>query len=159
MKTRFPLLAAIGLVVVWGAMLLAVWLTLDLLRRVIVEVPSTTIILISVFQMVRGLALPCVVGLTAILLHLRQSGGWKMAVILCVACDLAGLSLILPLLALADSLSTMPVATAFSHGSLPGIGSAVVALLLNQILFVLLLRKRREFLVPPQSDGSLLPVK
>lgn len=168
MKTRFPLLAAVGLVVVWGAMLFAVTLTLDVIRGFKVEMPTLTMWVIGAYHfggslrlplLGGGLVLPTLVLATAVLLYLRQLAGWKIALALCVGCDLMGLGLILPMIALTNSLSATPFPIPRSIGSIPGIWLALLALALNQLLFAFLLFKRREFLVPPQSDGSLLAVK
>ena len=149
-------------------MLFAVTLTLDVFRGIKIEMPTLTIWVIRLYQLGVGLplpvlgsggVLPILVLATAVLLYLRQSAGWKMALALCVGCDLMGLGLILPMIALANNLSATPFPLPRTIGSIPGMWLALLALALNQFLFVLLLRKRREFFVQPQLNGSLLPIK
>ncbi len=154
-----PLVAAIGLLVVWGAMFFAIPLTLDLFKVSKVEMPALTMWMLTALRFADGLALPMLVLATATLLRLRQSVGWIIAVILCGACDVAGLALLLPLISLTNSLGATPLAPPISVGSSPGVLLAAFALIFSQFLFVLLIRKQREFWVQPKSDGPLLPIK
>ena len=140
-------------------MFLAFPLTLDLFKTFKIEMPVLTIWVIEVYRFADNLALPTLVLATAILLRLRQSAGWITAILLCAACDLAGAALILPLLSLMTALKATPLALVTYFGSSMGVWLALVALFLNQILFVLLLRKRREFFAPPGTNGTLLPIK
>ncbi len=163
MKTRFPLFAAIGFVLVWSAMIFAVPLTLDVFKGFKIEMPGLTMLMINAYHFGGGLALPMLLLATALLLGLRQSAGWVLALIFCVVCDLAFLGLALPVVSLANRVKGgLGAVAALSSGGLSfvlGFWLAVGALLFNQILFVLLLRKRREFFIAPQSNDSLLPVK
>ena len=161
MKSKFPTRAAIGLLVVWGALSLAVPLTLDLFKDFKIEMPGLTMLVIQAYHW-GNLVLPVFVLATALLLRWRQSAGWMLALLLCGACDLAGVSLILPLIALANTLNGgggSPAPSSSIIASDPGVLLAVFAVILNQILFVFLIKKRREFLVAPILDGSLLPIK
>lgn len=157
-------MAAVGLVAVWGAMLFAVPLTLDAFKDFKVEMPGLTMLTVSTYHSAGSLVLLMLALATALLLGLRQWAGWMLALVLCGACDLAGLGLFLPVVALVNNLNggdgaPAPVSPGSVVGSNVGFWLALGALLFNQILFVLLLRKRREFLVSPQSNGPLLPIK
>ncbi len=164
MKTRFPLLAAIGIVIVWGVMYLAIPLTMDAFKDFKIEMPGLTMMLIQAHYLKRGLALPMLVLLVALLLRYRQVSGWILALAFCVACDFAFVGLVLPSIALANNLSGADDGSTASlrNGaawSTPGLWLGVVAVFLNQILFALLLQKRREFLVVLTVEDSLLPIK
>ena len=154
MKTKSPPFAALGLLLVWAMLLVAVPLTMNLFKTVKVEMPALTMALLSVFHLVGSLAIPCFVVAIAFLLQLRQKAGWFCALALCVACDFAVLGLILPVVSLWNS-----VGSTFSPLSQPGVGLTIGAFVLNQILFVLLLVKRREFVAAPKPEGALLPIQ
>lgn len=150
MKTRFPLWAAIGLVVLWTGMGFAVYSTIELFADFNLEMPALTFAVFWVFGLLEKTALPMLVLATAILLGLRQFLGWVYALVLCLAWNLAFAGLFLRGLSLIERLTGMskPI---FSEslrlltGSDGGYFLALCALLLNQILLVTLVVKRARF--------------
>jgi len=151
MKSRFPLLAAFGVVLVWTAMIVAVPLTMELFADFKMQMPALTTLLVGVVQLLGGLALVTFVLATALLLARRKTTGWLLAFALCLACDVAFVGLVLPFGVLSSNLgegSLFPVMGAVilaGPSFSPGFWLAFVATVLNQILLAALVLKRPHF--------------
>ncbi|BCM89844.1 hypothetical protein IAD21_01692 [Abditibacteriota bacterium] len=154
MKIPFPLIAAIGLVILWTSMLFAIPFVLGQFADFKVEMPALTHQVQWVSHLFGGAALPMLVLATALLLGFRQFLGWVYALVLCVAWDLAFLGLLMFVITLITNLSgsstttpplaQLPMYISLVFGSVQGV-LAMLALLLNQVLFVSLIVKRRDF--------------
>lgn len=151
-KNPTPIIAAVGLVLLWIGMIFAIPSVMNLFSDFKVEMPALTLVTLWVSQLFGRMALPLMVIATALLLCFRQFVGWVYALVLCVAWDLALVALILPVIALIDNLSGGTGGATFisalsllsTLGSVPGV-LVVSTFLLNQALFVLLVVKRRDF--------------
>lgn len=151
MKLSFPVLAAAGLVLIWGAMLLAIPFALNLFPDFRVESPATTAALLWVTHLLGGSALPALVLVTAGLLALRRFSAWLLALALCIAWNFAFITLASYIVALINSLAEGKGQLNLFNEAIPALEippqvyGMIVALLLNQVLFVWLLVKRRDF--------------
>jgi len=135
MKSRLPVVAAVGVVLIWGALLGANFGVLDLSKEYKIQTPLITFLWFQVSGMLNGAAIPLAVLVAAFLLACRQILGWVMAIVLCVTADFVGLALAMPFVA----------KTAPSLLSNPLIWMLGVALLLNQVLLVALVYRRPDF--------------
>jgi len=149
MKSRFPVVAAVGVVLIWGALLGANFGFLNLFKDFKVEMPPITMLWNQTLRLSDGVGLPAAVLLAALLLAYRQLAGWYGALALCVAANLAGLALLMPLIALRNNLSGGVGGTLSPHApnlwADPLLWLMLAALVLNQILSVGLLFKRPDF--------------
>ncbi|BCM89845.1 hypothetical protein IAD21_01693 [Abditibacteriota bacterium] len=147
MKTPFPILAAAGLVILWAAMLVTIPRTLLLLPNLPSDMPLPTMAILWADQPLGRTILPLLILAAALLLSFRQFVGWIYALVLCFASDFAFLGLLIPIM---DNLNANNGNLGSSFPLLPTLASVqgmlvIVALLLNQALFVSLIVKRRNF--------------
>jgi len=156
MKSRFPIVAAVGVVLIWGVLLGANFRFLDLFADFKMEMPPITMLWIRATRFSGGAAVPAIVLLAAFLLIHRQLSGWYVALALCVAANLAGFALLMPLVALINNLSggddetpmpPTPSNNTFASAILaePFLGLLIAAFVFNLVLSVTLLFKRPDF--------------
>lgn len=135
----------------WLASVIGFRMSLDIFKEFKIELPALTWWGITLTHPFFLLPLTTLILGIAVLLALRHPLGWSLAFAACFLCDLLFVGYLLPSIALFNGLSggdgsgiSLPPAPTVIWGN-PGASFLLAATLLTQVIFVILLMKRRDW--------------